>query len=293
MNLEGSFGGCGFFGRIVASMVGIVLSGAALASDVWVSCSACSEQEAKNSASAALPAPGSYWGGSVDIVYVVDPINRVARKYEVITAVEPGLTERWTTELQVESGVLSSLNSFWIQTASIGELEIPADRSPSAVDYMVNPYHRGLVGWWLDGGAQGWIAQINSALFTANVSTSQALAAMGADRGPLILNLRFSNGSTLKVQVTMGQNAITSSPTIVEIAVVPDSAFNGDGSPLPTQLSGLSNYDVFNPSPSLIEALLRLSGAYGVPVSYVCSGGVAGSRWRCTANGNCELIQPC
>jgi hypothetical protein len=224
-------------------------------------------------------------------VYVVDPINRSARKYEVTTILDPLFYDRSAREISVENSVKASLTSLWAQAQTLAKIEIPAERSPSAVDYLANPVNRGRTRSWLDGDGSGWVSRVNGVLFVANASLNQALAAWGADRGPLILVLEFADGSKLSVQVKVGQNAITTDPAIATLVVVPESAFDQNGYPLPTQASEMSNYDLLNPSPSLLEALQRLANVYEIRVTAGCGG--AGTRWRCSANGTCELIHPC
>ena len=291
MNWKSNFVRKGSAARALWTMLlGSLLSTSAFAGQYWVSCSSCSAQQASASASAAPQPPGA-WGLHSDFVYVVDPINRSARKYEVTTILDPLFYNRSAQEISVENSVKASLESFWVRAEAFAKIDVPVENSPSAVAYLTNGYYSGRTRGWLDEGADGLVGMINAARFVTNVSAAQAMAALGADRGPLVLVLRFSDGSRLKVEVKMGQDAMTSAPTIVGVSVIPASAFDQGNNPLPTEAAGMGPYDVFNPSPSLLAALQALANAYNVPVTAGCGG--VGTRWRCSANGTCELIHPC
>lgn len=219
-----------------------------------MSCTACSSQQASAAATDA-PGPVESLGAHTDIVHVLDPANRSVRKYEVTTIFDPVSYKRSAQELAVRPSTLNAFQWIWAEWESLSKVDIPADRSPSAVDYLANPFYTGRANYWVDEGAEGFMAAVNAAGRVVNLTTEQVLTAFGADRGPLVLTLTFADGSRLKVQVEFGVDAQSGAPSIVKITVVDQSAYDNDGNPLPTSAEQFGGFSVPHADRGLITAL--------------------------------------
>lgn len=224
------------------------------ARDFWVSCEACSSQQA-SAAAAEAPDPMASLGTQTDVVHVLDPLNRSVRKYEVTTIFDPVSYKRSAQELAVRPSTLNAFQRIWAEWENLSKLDIPADRSPSAVDYLANPFYTGRANYWVDEGADGFMAAVNAAGRVVNLTTVQVLPAFGADRGPLVLTLMFADGSRLNVQVEFGVDGESGAPSIVSIKVVDRSAYDGDGNPLPTSAAQFGGLTVPHADHDFITAL--------------------------------------
>lgn len=259
------------------------------AREFWVSCTACSSQQASVAATDA-PGPVESLGAHTDVVHVLDPANRSVRKYEVTTIFDPVSYKRSAQELAVRPSTLNAFQRIWAEWENLSRIDIPADRSPSAVDYLANPFYTGRANYWVDEGADGFMASINAARLVVNLTTEQVLTAFGADRGPVVLTLTFSGGSRLKVQVEFGVDGQSGAPSIVKIKVVDRSAYDNDGNPLPTSAAQFGGLSVPHADQDLITALSALATFYNIPVTY---GSCGGSSFSCARDGSCVVTVAC
>lgn len=257
---------------------------------LWISCPACVESEA--AILAEDKAPPLFGNGSRETpVYVVNTGRKILFKFMVWTQREPGLYSRTVQPDPVEASVRDGLETLWQQLPDLEKLEVPASACGSAADYVSSYTCRGYVRNWLDGGATGLMSIVRGLVFSGVLSANQVAAAFGVDRGPVVFGLVFADGSRVKITVAMGTDGETLALTITTVETVPDSAFMGDGTPIPTQAGGFAEgYEVINPTTLTLEGLLRMAQRWGISVTRMCGGS---ATFSCDSSGRCTLTQRC
>jgi hypothetical protein len=277
-----------FISVAMATANGPVYAGPADAT--WASCESCGLAEASAIAENKAP-PLIGFGHSLSSVYVVSIGTRTLYKFQVQTDREPGLYSRDVWQDSVETSVRNGQAALWEAIPVEKIIDIPAGTSGSAADYIRNPVDRSNVYHYLRGGASGFFATVRSLTFMGTVYSSQALATLGADRGPVTLNLRFPDGSSIVVTTTVGVDGQTAALSIVSVDIVPDSARSSDGFPLPTQASGFEGYDATDLSGPTVDLLRALVERFGLHLIQRC--GSSTTRFRCDKDGRCELVYHC
>lgn len=277
----------GLRGKILL-LLSLLAAGSVSAQDGSVTaCSGCDAISKQNAAIAAAPP----WDGIYN-VYVTDGDNRSVEKYEVTRENEPGLSLTEASLVEIEPAVSTFVSDYWAMLDTLAKgIDVPPETAPSLPDFLGNPAVSGGTRHLL--GTQ--LASLMSFPGNWSILFSQfvggrvaALPAQG-----IIVTLRFPDGGTVLVELTVGIDVSTNTVVITEMATVPGSAFL-NGVPYPTEAAGFGGYERSGAeNMRTIEDLVRLARMYGIPVT--CAITSSTPRIKCDTNGNCimEVVGSC
>lgn len=197
------------------------------AATLWSSCNQCTATQRQQTA-LTLTAPNSY-----QYIYVVDNTRREVSKFETFSEIEPGSQSLVANALPTEAAVLTASRTVWTTADTIKSgIQLPAIPACSAgghdgaVNYIGNDLNcqQALRSALENQGVFGQMRQGFAVLL------NQIAAYFGTQRQMMAV-VRFADGSSLKLQVTLGQDVNTGQVSILCMKVI--EATNSYGDPLP------------------------------------------------------------
>ncbi len=260
----------------------------AVASDQRVTaCNFCSAQERQSAALAAAPP----WGG-VSHVYVVDNANRTVSRYEVTIESEPGFSLAQAVEVESEADALDFARSVWkaADDFSSSVHDVPEDVIPSLTDYLSNSHYHGRAFQFVEGKVQGLFAFPRDFTMAATALLSRVIP---TSDGKMRATLRFADGGTVRIEISLGVDVSTDTVGVMDLRVIPGSALDRHGDPLPMSREALTGgYERVELSETTLEDLARMARAWGIPVT--CRVASSHTRFRCDQSGCVtEVIGSC
>lgn len=264
----------------IATLLGLsMLASAATASPLWTDCNGCSPTQ-RQQAALNLTAPNTY-----QYIYVVDNDNRLVDKFETFSEVEPGSFNIEANLITTEASVINLANQIWAVTESVHEIEIGpltacSNGAASFVLDLTCQFHA-----MEQAQNQPFFVGLSS---LASIALQQFHAQHGANR-PMVMILRFNDGSRVKLEVTLGQNLSSSALQVLSIKVV--EAFSGEGYALPINRESASNFYAGIPGGGGTGDLEYLFGGWRFVVNRVCSTGSSSASCQVSPSGaiSCEV----
>ncbi|MBB5014617.1 hypothetical protein [Rehaibacterium terrae] len=241
-------------------------------------CNSCSAHERQSAALTAAPP----WSG-VSQVYVVDNANRTVSRYEVTIESEPGFSLAQAVEVESEADVLDFARSVWkaADDFSSSVHDVPEAVIPSLTDYLSNSHYHGRAFQFVEGKVQGLFALPRD--FTMAVAALLSRVIPTSD-GKMRATLRFADGGTVRIEISPGIDVSTDTLRVMGLRVIPGSASDRHGDPLPMSREALTGgYERVELSETTLEDLARMARAWGIPVT--CQATSSRTRIRCNQNG--------
>lgn len=241
-------------------------------------CNSCSANERQSAALTAAPP----WSG-VSQVYVVDNANRTVNKYEVTIENEPGFSLAQAVEVETEAEISDFARSVWkaADYFSLSVHDVPEAVIPSLPDYLTNNHYRGRAFQFVEGQLHGLFAFPRNFKMVAAALLPRVVPTSG---GKIRMTLRFADGGTVKIEISLGVDVSTDTVGLMDLRVIPDSALDRHGDPVPMSSEALtSGYERIDLRETTLEDLVRMARAWGIPVT--CQATSSRTRIRCNQNG--------
>lgn len=232
------------------------------ASPKLASCHGCTASQREMAAVAVTPNPG------FAEVLVVDGVNESVYKYEVTIDREPGLFVTSVNELTVSTDDVRPFQAIWGAVASTKEVAVPPEVCSGISTYLYEATCRGRTSTFLRQGDGTLVSALNGLIFGGTAVRQQVLAAFNINQ-PVSLTLRFSDGSYLRIRITISSEADSGAYSIADMQII--EAIGPDGVAYPIAPEGIAGLVVENVSLRTIEDLVRLFSGWQVPIVRGCT----------------------
>lgn len=226
------------------------------------SCHGCTASQREMAAVAVTPNPG------FAEVLVVDGANESVYKYAVTIDREPGLFVTSVNELAVSADDVRPFRDIWDAVASTKEIAIPPQVCSGVSTYLYEATCRGRTSTFLRQGDGTLVSALNGLIFGGTAIRQQVLAAFNINQ-PISLTLRFSDGSYLRVRITISSEADSGAYSITDMQII--EAIGPDGVAYPIVPESIAGFVAENVSLRTIEDLVRLFSGWQVPIVRGCT----------------------
>ncbi len=233
-------------------------------------------------------------------VFVFNKVSKDVKKYAVFTEFVDSdpFTKVTNAFIQPTPADLKDDYADWIDlvaTAVAGAIDLPGDFPIATIAGALEDlqYFEGQLQFeYRNNNLAGFQSGLR-ALVRSWGSANIPFASFGSLIAPPRLTIRFSDGSSVEVEITSSYNATTGNYDVSVATTYANSALDSEGNPIPSSVSGLgwSGFSVTGSSMVLAEWIARAQAA-GVPFLGPSSPPPTGGTMECEIHGEviyCEV----